>query len=349
MAVRCAVLEARRSTTGRTPWAVSFRAADPHKIPIDPNGNLTSKTEGTDSWVYTWNAENQLTKVEKNGAEQARFAYDPLERRSESSSAGVTVTYIYDGDNILVERSGSTLFKYIHRATVDRPLAREDAAGTVEYYHADALGSVVARTDQSGARTNERRFDVWGGIEAGSAAGGYAFTGREWNPEAGLYYYRARYYDPEAGRFISEDPIGLQGGLNFYSYVDNSPTNLVDPFGLQVYSKYSLPCEALEWASCARTCGKRGVKWCMAHFTLVPFYRSRPGEADMTGYRWDKRIDCQCNDEKPPKPKPPITLVPPNTSEVCPVIIVDPCVIMPWMCCEGRFTGPAGCAVVGGT
>lgn len=45
-------------------------------------------------------------------------------------------------------------------------------------------------------------------------------------------YYRARYYDPAAGRLISEDPIGFSGGLNFYSYAQNSPLNYLDPSGL---------------------------------------------------------------------------------------------------------------------
>jgi RHS repeat-associated protein len=60
----------------------------------------------------------------------------------------------------------------------------------------------------------------------------YAFTGREWDPETGLYYYRARYLDPKVGRFISEDPIGLAGGVNSYSYVAANPVNAVDPAGL---------------------------------------------------------------------------------------------------------------------
>ncbi len=46
-----------------------------------------------------------------------------------------------------------------------------------------------------------------------------------------LYYYRARYYSPALGRFISEDPIGLRGGLNRYAYVDGGPTNRRDPSG----------------------------------------------------------------------------------------------------------------------
>ena len=57
-------------------------------------------------------------------------------------------------------------------------------------------------------------------------------TGREFDTEASLYYYRARYYDPKIGRFLSEDPSGFGQGVNFYAYVGNSPTNLVDPTGV---------------------------------------------------------------------------------------------------------------------
>ena len=58
------------------------------------------------------------------------------------------------------------------------------------------------------------------------------FTARE-DDGTGLYYYRARYYHPAVGRFVSEDPIELSGGINFYLYVADNPITSTDPLGLQ--------------------------------------------------------------------------------------------------------------------
>jgi RHS repeat-associated protein len=60
----------------------------------------------------------------------------------------------------------------------------------------------------------------------------FRYTAREFDTETNLYYYRARYYDPTTGRFLSEDPTGFWAGGNFYRYVGNHSTDLVDPSGL---------------------------------------------------------------------------------------------------------------------
>ena len=48
----------------------------------------------------------------------------------------------------------------------------------------------------------------------------------------GIYFYRGRYYNSTFQRFISEDPVGIRGGINLYAYAANSPVNLIDPLGL---------------------------------------------------------------------------------------------------------------------
>jgi RHS repeat-associated protein len=212
---------------------VSFRAADPRKIPIDSNGNLATKTEGSDSWGYEWNARNQLTRVTKNYVEQARFGYDPLGRRVERVAGGVATSYTYDANSILREVTGSTTLKYVHGPTIDEPLVREDGSGSFNYYHADPLGSIAKRTNQVGAVIQEYRYDAWGNIEIGATESGFAFTSREWDPDLGLAYYRARFYDSKVGRFIGEDPIKFSEGTNLYTYVGNDPVNSTDPSGLK--------------------------------------------------------------------------------------------------------------------
>jgi RHS repeat-associated protein len=68
---------------------------------------------------------------------------------------------------------------------------------------------------------------------SGGAENILKYTGREFDRETDLYYYRKRIYDWETGQFKSEDPIGFEGGINHYVYVDNNPINVVDPFGLE--------------------------------------------------------------------------------------------------------------------
>jgi RHS repeat-associated protein len=62
--------------------------------------------------------------------------------------------------------------------------------------------------------------------------------------ESGPSHYRARYYDASPGRFLNEDPQDFGGsGPNFYTYVFNSPMNLLDPTGWKPGDKYpSLKC-----------------------------------------------------------------------------------------------------------
>jgi RHS repeat-associated protein len=114
---------------------------------------------------------------------------------------------------------------------------------SVFYYVKDHLGTVHALVDASGSVVESYRFDPWGrvlgvfdssGIQhpASSIGNRYLFQGREYSWATGLYYFRARWYDPVTGRWLSNDPIGISGGLNQYGFCDNDPLNLVDRFGL---------------------------------------------------------------------------------------------------------------------
>ena len=53
-----------------------------------------------------------------------------------------------------------------------------------------------------------------------------------YDEETGLHYNLFRYYEPEAGRFVNQDPIGLWGGANLYSFAPNVAT-WTDTLGLK--------------------------------------------------------------------------------------------------------------------
>jgi RHS repeat-associated protein len=133
----------------------------------------------------------------------------------------VTTRYLYDGLDIIQERnaSGAVTANYIRTLNIDEPLTR--IKGTViRHYVTDALGSVIGLTDDTGVLRTTYTYDPFGNVTVSGEASDnpFQYTGRE-NDGTGLYYYRARYYSPELQRFISEDPIGLEGGdVNFYLY-----------------------------------------------------------------------------------------------------------------------------------
>jgi RHS repeat-associated protein len=201
----------------------------------DLNGNLASKQDKTTSGLttYDWDVENHLVAVH-TPSQTVTFKYDPIGRRIER--AGATVTrFVYDREDIIEERDGSNAlaFRYVHGPGIDEPLARRDVmTSQTAFLHPDANGSITDSTDSGGQISPRYRYDSYGIALVGSAVSGHAYAGRELDADTGLVYNRARYYDPKVGRFISEDPVGLSGGMNPYAYVDGSPINRVDPLGL---------------------------------------------------------------------------------------------------------------------
>jgi RHS repeat-associated protein len=194
-------------------------------LQYDANGNLTS--DGTNT--YAWNARNQLVSI--SGPVPATFQYDPFGRRV-SKTIGGTTQYLYDGANPVQEIAGTSASANLLAGGVDEFFQRTDAAGARSFL-VDALGSTLALSDSTGALQTQYTFEPFGNalVTGAATTNSFAYTGREVDM-TGLYFHRARYYNPQFGRFISEDPIGVLGGMNQYLYVSDSPANGKDPSGL---------------------------------------------------------------------------------------------------------------------
>ena len=206
----------------------------------DNNGNLQTKTNKaipTDVTTYTWDAQDQLIQIDRPDSTTVTYKYDGLGRRIEKNVAGTITRYVYDGEDILLEYDGSNTFtaRYSHGDQVDQPLVLQKAGQGFFYYHSNHQGSITHLTDSNGTIANSYVYDSYGRqlMVAESVSQPYSYTGREYDQESGFYFYRARYFDANTGRFLSEDPIGLDGGdQNLYRYVSNRPLMLNDPFGL---------------------------------------------------------------------------------------------------------------------
>jgi RHS repeat-associated protein len=106
--------------------------------------------------------------------------------------------------------------------------------GAISYYEANGQGLLTSLSNTSGVLAITYTYDSFGNLTTptGTVTNRFRYTGREFDTETGLYYYRARYYDQNAGRFLSEDPITFGAGINFYPYVRNKSTKMIDPSGL---------------------------------------------------------------------------------------------------------------------
>jgi RHS repeat-associated protein len=205
----------------------------------DADGNLTRRWRlaGGFDQSYGWNALGQLVSVTTNGS-TVTFKYDATGRRIQKTGAGGTSNYLWDGDNLYAEldASGNRVVEYTYYPALDKPhSARRWSGGSsaMYYYATDYPGQVVGLINGSGELVNQYRYRPFGDLDAATVAvtNSLQFGAREVDVETGLYYQRARYYDPWLQRFISEDPIGLKGGINLYAFAADDPINSGDPTG----------------------------------------------------------------------------------------------------------------------
>ena len=216
-----------------------LRTFNGDSMTYDLEGQLVRKKTGTVTDSLVWDDFGQLKSVIRNGTLWATFNHDGFGRRVRKWTAtNSTVRYVWDGDQIILETnpSGVTTQAYSYQPGTDRLHAVTAASGQTYYASIEPatgdINGLIRASDN--AVVAQYAYTPWGQLEVDSTNIGNSlrWKGLVYDRETGLYYMRARYYDPKIRRFISEDPIGLAGGINVYAFASGDPLNRSDPTGL---------------------------------------------------------------------------------------------------------------------
>ena len=168
-----------------------------------------------------------------SGATGATYRYDGDGRRVERAAGRQTTRFLYDGDALVAELSGANAVT-LYRAPAGAGFVQ---GGQQRVEHESALGSTLTVRDGVGGTLGVTEYDAYGSeVYAGVNAdrGDLRFAGAKGyvNDDAsGMQMLGARYYVPRLGRFLTQDPIGQEGGLNLYAYCSDSPLLRADPKG----------------------------------------------------------------------------------------------------------------------
>nr|WP_298115371.1 RHS repeat domain-containing protein [uncultured Pseudomonas sp.] len=217
---------------------------DAQAVTSDAAGNLTQDRADRE---LVYDAQNRLTGVKLAGNSVAEFRYNALGQRTHKLSAQGTTTFLYGPDGQLL---GEQLFNsqgvkvsgqyYIWLDSM--PLGGINitydgqgaiASSTPFYLHSDHLNTPRLATNQTQQTVWQWQSDAFGvGSASGSLMMNLRFPGQYYDQESGLHYNYFRDYDPETGRYVESDPIGLNGGLNTFGYVEGNPITRIDILGL---------------------------------------------------------------------------------------------------------------------
>ncbi len=245
---------------------------DQAQLRYDDAGNLIEKRTPYDLQSFEYDGLQRLSSVTRQRpgypTTKTYYVYDALSRRiakqvfPERCPSQLT-RYGWDGDQLVHEDTGEQRTTVFYEPGTFVPLFRVDELGvnaleaqgitleqliqenidTSRYsaFITDHLGTPTKLIDEDGHLLWSAEPDDWAAIKDERTVPNLQqpirFQGQWQDEETGLYYNRYRYYDPKQGRYITQDPIGLAGGLNSYAYVSN-PTGWVDPLGLFELSGY---------------------------------------------------------------------------------------------------------------
>ena len=160
-----------------------------------------------------------------------------MAKRAEIEGVVEQKRFLWQGLRMLREETPGQNIVYLYEPGSYAPLARIDqveAEGQeVYYFHTDEIGTPLELTNSSGKTVRQANYRSWGSIKnliVNEVEQSLRFQGQHFDEETKLHYNTFRFYDPEIGRYLTQDPIGLAGGINIYFYGSN-PVQNIDPLG----------------------------------------------------------------------------------------------------------------------
>ncbi|WP_435641573.1 RHS repeat domain-containing protein [Micavibrio aeruginosavorus] len=179
-----------------------------------------------------------MAEVEISSSPVGTYTYNASNQRTKKVAGGNTTHYVYGAGGLLYgeyDNAGALIREYVYLN--DAPLAQINAGTpeTLTYLHPDHLGTPKYGTNTGGSQVWAWAPDAFGnGAPSGAATVNLRMPGQYYDAESGVFYNWNRYYNPEIGRYISSDPIGLEGGMNTFLYVAANPLLYGDEEGLAV-------------------------------------------------------------------------------------------------------------------
>ena len=221
----------------------------------DAAGNTLSDKNGKRSFAY--NNTGRLFQFYKNGSLKAEYTYNSQNQRvkkvlhkldTDGAAFVHTFLYFYDQQGQLISeyKNGKPIRDYLWAD--NQPLQRDRIKhkNNGDTIVKNSLSLVTDHLHTPRIALDDTNTIVWrwdsnafgkGGIDKDPDGDGskhnirLRFPGQYADPESGLYYNWNRYYDDQLGRYITSDPIGLDGGVNTFGYVMQNPGRYVDPTG----------------------------------------------------------------------------------------------------------------------
>ncbi len=203
-------------------------------------GQLATKTEGTQTTRYQFDAAGTLTQVTLPGNKTVDYELDASGRRVGRKVDGVKRQgWLYDGLLRVVaetDAAGTVTSRFVYASQGHSPDFMV-AGGKTFRLVKDVLGSVRVVVDVATGEVKQRiDYDAWGKVVGNSAPGfqPFGFAGGLLDSDTALTRFGAREYEATSGRWVTKDPIRFAGGDgNLFAYVGNRPVDFVDSSGLE--------------------------------------------------------------------------------------------------------------------